>query len=457
MTRRVLIAGADAAGMSAAHQALRTARARGVDLEVRVAEKTGHTSYSACGIPYWIAGEAASGDALVARTAEQHRAAGVDLRLDAEVVAADLAARTATVRTASGEEVWTYDDLVVATGATAHVPAWARESDGRLIADVGPVKTLDDGAAWLDRMAGRPMGRVVVAGGGYIGVEMAEAARRRGYEVTLVTRSRVLSGFEPELSARIAAALEQGGVEVCAGSLVTGLCRDETGAVVGVETTAGRRPGDLVMVALGIEPNTGFLAGQAELSPKGYLRPDPQGRVQPGLWAAGDCCEVRQRLTDTWVPLALGTHANKHGRALGDALAGGDLHFDGALGSMITRFAAGAAYAEIATTGLSLATARASGLDAEGLLTEGTTASGYLPEAEPIAIHVVAERGTRRLLGVQIVGGHGAGKRVDTAAAVLWLGGTVDALAWMDLSYAPPFATAWEILQVAARRLAERL
>ena len=97
------------------------------------------------------------------------------------------------------------------------------------------------------------------------------------------------------------------------------------------------------------------------------------------------------------------------------------------------------------------------GLDAVGLVTRGTTASGYMPDAAPIAIKVVAERGTRRLLGVQVVGGQGAAKRVDAAAAVLHYGGTVDDLAWMDLSYAPPFATAWEILQIAARRVAERL
>ena len=85
------------------------------------------------------------------------------------------------------------------------------------------------------------------------------------------------------------------------------------------------------------------------------------------------------------------------------------------------------------------------------------TAAGYMPEAEPIAIWVMADRATRRLLGVQVVGGHGAGKRIDTAAAVLWAGGSVDDLAWMDLSYAPPFATTWEVLQIAARRVAERL
>ncbi|WP_202863621.1 NAD(P)/FAD-dependent oxidoreductase [Ornithinimicrobium avium] len=114
-------------------------------------------------------------------------------------------------------------------------------------------------------------------------------------------------------------------------------------------------------------------------------------------------------------------------------------------------------YLEIAMTGLTEEVALGRGLDVLAATLEGRTASGYMPEAEPVAIRVVAERGTRRLLGVQIVGGHGAGKRIDAAAAVLWFGGTVDDLAWMDLAYAPPFATAWEVLSVAARRVAERL
>ena len=112
---------------------------------------------------------------------------------------------------------------------------------------------------------------------------------------------------------------------------------------------------------------------------------------------------------------------------------------------------------EVSRTGLSYADAVAAGFDPVRLVTEGSTASGYLDDADPIALWVMADRPTRRLLGVQVVGGHGAGKRIDAAAAVLWAGGTVDDLAWMDLSYAPPFSTAWEVLQVAARRVAERL
>ncbi|NPD05286.1 FAD-dependent oxidoreductase [Nocardioides sp. zg-1308] len=441
--------------MSAAHQALRTARRTGRELAVTVLDKGTHTSYSACGIPYWMAGDVGSGDDLVARTADEHREAGIDLRLGVEVVAADLAARTVT--TADGERV-AYDELVVATGAPASVPDWALGPDGACWDGIGVVKTLDDGAAWRERFAAAGDGaHVVVVGAGYVGVEVAEAAMRHGFGVTVLTRGRGMSMLEDELAERVDLALCEAGAEVVLGVEVTGVDVVD-GRVTGVQWEGGSREADLVVVAIGVRPATGFLAGSGvEMADNGALRPDPHGRVAEHLWAAGDCCEVRRRIDDTWVFRPLGTHAAKHGRALGDSLAGGTLSFDGMVDSSITRFALGEVYLEIARTGLSRRDAEAAGLDPVALLTEGTTASGYMPEAEPIAIWVMADRSSRRLLGVQVVGGHGAGKRVDAAAAVLWAGGTVDDLAWMDLAYAPPFATAWEVLQIAARRVAERL
>jgi len=452
---RVVVVGADAAGMSAAHQALRTARRTGRQLAITVLDKGAHTSYSACGIPYWMAGEVHSGDDLVARTAEEHRAAGIDLRTGVEVVAADVDARTVTT---DAGEVLGYDELVVASGAPAVVPDWALHADGSLHDGVGVVKTLDDGAAWRERFAAVGDGaHVVVVGGGYIGVEVAEAALRQGFGVTVITRGRGMSMLEDEMSERVNAALVEAGAELVLGAEVTGLDLDGD-TVTGVHWDGGSREADLVVVAVGIRPATQFLEGSGvELTEGGALRPDPHGRVAEHVWAAGDCCEVRRRLDDAWVFRPLGTYATKHGRALGDSLAGGSLTFDGMVDTAITRFSVGEVHLEIARTGLSRADAEAAGHDPVALLTEGTTASGYMPEAEPIAIWVLADRTTRRLLGVQVVGGRGAGKRIDTAAAVLWAGGSVDDLAWMDLSYAPPFATAWEVLQVAARRLAERL
>ncbi len=453
--RRVVVIGADAAGMSAAHQALRTASRLGDELAITVLDRGAHTSYSACGIPYWMAGDVGSGDDLVARTADEHRAAGIDLRMGTEVVAADLGASTVTTHAG---EVIEFDDLVVATGAPAIVPDWALRADGTTYDGVGPVKTLADGEAWAERLAGVGAdARVVVVGAGYVGLEVVEAALRRGLDVTVLTRGRGMSMLEDEMSERVNAAVRAAGAEVVLGAEVTGLETDGD-RVTGVRWDGGSREADLVVVAIGVRPATDFLVGAGlEMADNGALRPDGHGRVSDHVWAAGDCCEVRRRIDDEWVFRPLGTYANKHGRALGDTLAGGGLAFDGMVDTSITRFSFGDVHIEVARTGLSRAEAEAAGHDVVALVTEGTTASGYMPEAEPIALWVMADRTTRRLLGLQVVGGQGAGKRIDAAAAVLWAGGTVDDLAWMDLAYAPPFSTAWEILQVAARRVAERL
>ena len=333
--RRVVVVGADAAGMSAAHQALRTAKRLGKELAVTVLDRGTHTSYSACGIPYWMAGDVGSGDDLVARTADEHRSAGIDLRMETEVVAADLAARTVT--TAAGEAIG-FDELVVATGAPATVPDWALRPDGTTYDGVGAVKTLDDGAAWLERFdAVGASARVVVVGAGYVGLEVVEAALRRGFGVTVLTRGRGMSMLEDEMSDRVNAAMCAAGAEVVLGAEVTGLDTDGD-RVTGVRWDGGSREADLVVVAIGVRPATDFLVGSGlEMADNGALRPDRHGRVADYVWAAGDCCEVRRRIDDAWVFRPLGTYATKHGRALGDTLAGGGLAFDG----MVERLHAG--------------------------------------------------------------------------------------------------------------------
>ena len=452
---RIVVVGGDAAGMSAAHQALRAAREVGREVEVVVLERTDVTSYSACGIPYWIAGDVPSGDDLVVRTPARHRQLGVDLRLGATATAMDAAARTVTWADDDGSHTLTYDELVIATGAHPFVPDWALRPDGQLYAGVAPLKTLADGATWVELL--RPgSGRLVIAGGGYIGIELAEAAVRRGYAVTILTRTHLLRGLDVEMAARVTAVLRQAGVEVIESAEVAGLV-SEGDRATGVRTVDGREvPADLVCLALGVRPSTEFVSG-VDLDDAGALRTDERGRVAPGVWAAGDCCQVRHRVTGEWVYLPLGTHANKQGRAVGQNVVAESLPCDGVLGTAITRFVVGSHHVEVGRTGLSEDQARAAGFDVHALVTEGTTASGYMPEATPIALKVVAERGTRRLLGAQIVGGAGAAKRIDTVATALWGSMTVDDLAWMDLSYAPPFATAWEIVQIAARRVAEGL
>jgi NADPH-dependent 2,4-dienoyl-CoA reductase/sulfur reductase-like enzyme len=453
---RVVVIGADAAGMSAAHQALRGARARHRDLEVIVLERTGDTSYSACGIPYWIAGDVPDSDRLVARTAAEHRDLGVDLRMGATATAVDTVKRTVTCQ---DETRLSFDELVLATGARVIIPEWARDEDGGLVPGVQPVKNLDDGRIWLDLLgSARAARRGIVVGGGYVGVEMAETLMRRGLRTTLLTRSRVMSGFDPDMSGRIETALEEAGVTVRTDTTVASLKRGADGSVSGVVTGDGvLHPADVVVLGTGVRPNSELGAPDLPTGRSGGYLPDRTGRLADGIWAAGDCCESRHRLTGKPEFIPLGTHANKQGRVVGENLSGGDAEFGGVLGTAITRFVTPRRHLELARTGLNGVEASAAGISAQSLVTEGSTASGYMPEATPIATKVLAEPGTRRLIGVQIVGGPNAAKRIDAAAAALWGSMTVDDLAGMDLSYAPPFATTWEAVQIAARRLADRL
>lgn len=466
---RMVVIGADAAGMSAAHQAMRGARNRGRDIDVVVLEKTQHTSYSACGIPYWVAGDVEDAGRLLARSATQHREMGIDLRMGSAATGVDLARGMVTYRDAAGADtLLPFDDLVLATGASPIIPPWAHQANGDLVAGVQPLKNLDDGAVWLDLLGrGSPIElngsdrprRGVIVGGGYIGIEMAEALIRRGWDTTLVTRSTVMSSLDPDMSARVEAAMLSAGVEVLTNLTVTSLELRADGAVAAVVTSDGKsHPADVVVIAMGVSPASrlGADAGLPVGRFGGYLA-DDTGRLADSVWAAGDCCEARHRLTGEFVFLPLGTHANKQGRVVGENLTGGDARFGGVLGTAITRFVTETQHVEIARVGLSSAEASSAGFDAASMVTDGRTASGYMPEASAMATKVIVDTESRRLLGLQIVGGRGAGKRVDTAAAALWGGMSVDDLAGMDLAYAPPFATVWEAVQLAARRLADRV
>lgn len=467
MPERIVVLGADAAGMSAAHQILRSARELGREVEVTAIEKTNDTSYSACGIPYWVAGDVDDVDNLVARSPERHRELGVGLRTGTTVTGLDLSSKSVTLRTPEGRgDSLNYDKLIIATGAAAIIPEWARDADGTVVEGIGVVKTLDDGHAWIGRLTTRfgeateTNGSVAVIGAGYIGLEIAEAARRRGFDVTLVTRTTVMSSLDPDMSARIQEGLEGAGISVVTGSTVSSISRHpDKGSVQSVTLMDGRViTANLVAVAMGVLPVSGFgAAAGLPVGRSGGFLAGPDGLIAPDVWGAGDCCEARHRITGQWAFVPLGTHANKQGRIVGANVLGADSVFGGLLGTAITRFVHGGQHLEISRTGLSTAEAENAGLDVRSMTTVGRTASGYMPEASGVAVKILAEHGTRRLLGAQIVGGPGAGKRIDTVAAALWGSMTVDDLASMDLAYAPPFATVWEIVQLAARRLADSL
>ncbi|MBD9733890.1 FAD-dependent oxidoreductase, partial [Streptomyces sp. H28] len=444
---RMVVIGGDAAGMSAASQARRL---KGPDeLEIVAFERGHFTSYSACGIPYWVGGDVPERDRLIARTADEHRARDIGLRLRTEVTEIDVAGGRVRARDVdSGAESWTsYDKLVIATGARPVRP----DLPGIDAPGVHGVQTLDDGQALLDTLSRTRGRRAVVIGAGYIGVEMAEAMIKRGYEVTVVNRGRQpMATLDPDMGELVGRAMEGMGITMVNDAEVTGLLTGDDGTVRAVTTEDAEFPADVVVLGMGVRPETGLArAAGLPLGEHGGLLTDRSLRVrgQENIWAGGDCVEVLDLVSGQERHIPLGTHANKHGQIIG-ANAGGDYAtFPGVVGTAVSKVCD----LEIARTGLREKDALRVGLRFEAVTVESTSRAGYYPGASPMTVKMLAERRTGRLLGVQIVGREGAGKRVDTAAVALTAGMTVEQITALDLGYAPPFSPTWDPVQVAAR------
>jgi NADPH-dependent 2,4-dienoyl-CoA reductase/sulfur reductase-like enzyme len=448
MTRRLLVIGGDAAGMSAASQARRLL---GPDeLAITVVERGDTTSYAACGIPYWVAGLVDARDDLIARRAEVFRdEQNIDVRLHHEATSIDTAARTVMVRDLEHDDDLTldYDDLLIATGARPVPPP----VDGLETPGVYGVQTLGDGQRILDAIAQRSPRRAIIVGGGYIGLEMAEAMQLQGLDVTLVDLApQPMVTLEPMLGDRIAQSMRAMGIDLRLGTPLTGIEPGDDGWVRAVHTPDGAIETDIVILGTGTRPRSELAeAAGIPIGPSGGIMTDDRQRTSiEGVWAAGDCAETLHRVSHRPVSFALGTIANKQGRIAGLNLGGSEGTFPGVLGTAVTKIHD----LEIARTGLGTREATEAGLTPIVTSIDAGTRAHYYPESSPMTVLLVTEDGTGRLLGGQIVGGPGAGKRIDVLAAALWNGMLVDDLVQMDLAYAPPFSPVWDPVLTAARR-----
>lgn len=424
---------------------------RGADeLVITAFERGSFTSYSACGIPYWVSGTVASSDELIVRTPEEHRARGIDLRMRTEIVAIDLAARTVRARELATAREWDepWDTLMIATGSVPIRP----EIPGIDAPNVFGVQTLDDGAALHAAMRDSATKRVVVIGGGYIGLEVAEAVRRLGLAATVIDRSQTpVTTFDPDVGGRIAEALRGLEIELVMGDGAAEIRLDADGRAVAVVTESGRSlPADVVVLGLGVSPNVELAeAAGVPLGVSGGIAVDRRMQTQVrGVWAAGDCVESLHRLSGRRVVVALGTHANKQGRAAGINIGGGYALFPGVIGTAVTKVCD----LEVARTGMSERECREAGYSFVTGEVTSTTRAGYFPGAEEIWVKAIAERRTGRLLGAQIVGREGSAKRIDVLATAIWAEMTVDEVLGLDLAYAPPFSPVWDPVAVAARK-----
>ena len=319
------------------------------------------------------------------------------------------------------------------------------------------MQTLDDGADLIDRLEEDDPKRAVIVGGGYIGIEMAEAMTLRGLDVVVIDKApEPMSTLDPDLGRQVHEAMEGMGIDVETDTPVEGFEAGDDGAVRAVVAGGRTYPADIVVLGIGVRPATS-LARDAGLpsGEHGGLRVDDRMRVerQDGIWAAGDCVECFDRVARTSVHVPLGTHANKQGRVLGTNLGGGDAIFPGVVRTAISKVCD----LEVARTGLREKDAQRAGLDYVSATTESTTRAGYFPGAKPMTVKVLAEKPGGRLLGAQIVGREGSAKRIDVLALALWTELTVSELALVDLSYAPPFSPVWDPVLIAARKAADML
>jgi len=448
---RLVVVGGDAAGMSAAANARR--RRPADDLAITVYERGPDVSYAACGIPYYIGGLVPSDDRLIARRAEQFEAEGIEVQRRHEVEAIDTAQRRALVRPLDGGEArWEpYDHLLIATGSVPVRPP-VPGIDARGIFGLNTLESARDLYRYLEEE--RPQ-RAVIVGGGYIGLEMAEALVLRGLQVALVEKEeQVMLTLDPDMAAPIARRLEELGVEMRLGEALTAF-ETADGRLRAVVTEKGSIPCDVAVLGLGVRPNSD-LAREAgiPLGVRGAIAVNERMMTEvAGVWAAGDCAQTFHLVSRRPFWVALGTVANKQGRVAGINLGGGYATFPGVVGTAITKVCD----LEIARTGLQEREIEALGWQHVAARIEAPTRAHYYPEGARMTVKLLAERDSGRLLGGQIVGRDGAGKRIDVIAAALHGGLTVEEFLHLDLAYAPPFSPVWDPLLVAARQLVGKL
>ncbi|WP_267161568.1 FAD-dependent oxidoreductase [Halovenus salina] len=470
MSDPFVVIGGDAAGLSAASKCKR----EDPDREVVVYEQSEWISYAHCGMPYYIKGEVERLDNLLSLSPAEVAERGIDLHRGHEVVDIDPESQTVSVQGPDEAFEQPYGDLLVATGARA----LTAPIEGTDLDDVFTMHHMDSAAAVrafltppdseegfdagyadvtevVEEYRNRdPPETVAIVGGGYVGVEMAEAFRARGLETHLYQRSeRPVPPFGEAVGDRVVDSLAEAGVDLHLDTAVESLAGE--GRLERVEATDGAVDVDLALVGIGIRPNTDLVADHVECGDSGAITTDDYGRTSvDGVYAAGDCAEMRHTVTGTqeWVPLGL--TANRAGRAIGQTVAGDPEPVGAIAGTAVLK----AFELECGRTGIvDDDSAREAGFDPLSETVTAGSRSGYYPGNAETTVTLVADRETGRLLGGTIAGEDRAAIRIDTVATALEGGLTVSELERLDLAYAPPFSPVWDPVLVAAKVLGGRL
>ncbi|WP_297133796.1 CoA-disulfide reductase [Terrisporobacter sp.] len=436
---RVVIIGAVAAGMSAAAKLKRMKP----DYEVVVYEKTDIVSFGACGLPYYVGGFFNDSNMMIAREKSKFIESGIDLKTLMEVIDVDTNNKKLKIKDIQNGNVFedNYDKLMIATGASSIMPSFDKKFE-----NVTTLKDMSDGIKLKELINKEENKNIVIIGAGFIGIETIEAAKKLNKNIHLIDRNnRILSKvFDGEITALLEDELRNNNINLHLGENVQEYIGENK--IEKIVTDKGEIDTDLVVVAIGVRPNTSFLKNtDIKMLPNGAIIVDEYGRTSvEDVYSAGDCATIKNILTneDMYVPLATG--ANKLGRIVGENLGGINSSFPGSLASSCIKVLD----MEAAATGITEEKAKSLNLNYKAKFVSGFNQTHYYPGREKISIKLIYDADTKVILGGQVVGYKDAVQRANVLATAITAKMTTDQLGMLDLCYAPPFATTWDILNI---------
>ena len=439
---KVVIVGGVAGGASA------VARIRRLDEHAQIVmiERSGYISYANCGLPYYVGGVIKEQEELTLQTPESFwDRFRIDVRVRQEVTAINPAEKTVTVHALDSGKVYTetYDKLLLAPGAKPTVPALSGVDSERVFT----LRTVEDTLRIRRFVEDQKPKTAVLAGGGFIGLEMAENLVEMGVSVTIVQRlKQLLAPLDADMASFVHAEMRRHGVALRLDETVTGFRQDGDSVLTLLEESEPLRS-DMVLLAIGVTPDTGLAkAAGLELGIKGsILVNDRMETSAPDIYAVGDAVQVKHFVTGQDTLLSLAGPANKQGRIAADNICGGDSRYPGSQGSSVIKVFD----MTIATTGVNEKTAKQAGIDCDKVYLSPMSHAGYYPGGKVMTLKVVFEKGTYRLLGAQIVGYEGVDKRIDVLATAIHAGLSALQLKDLDLAYAPPYSSAKDPVNMA--------
>jgi NADPH-dependent 2,4-dienoyl-CoA reductase/sulfur reductase-like enzyme/rhodanese-related sulfurtransferase len=445
--KTIVIVGGVAGGASAAARARRLCE----DCEIIIFERGPHVSFANCGLPYFVGGEIAEQDSLLVQTPDSLKARfNLDVRINTEVIRIDRANQRIQVRESETGRKYeeAYDALVLSTGASPlrpPIPGFERPNHF-VVRNIPDVERIMAWSKDCQRC------RAVVVGGGYIGLEMAEQLRHRGFDVTVVEASpQVMTPFDPEMAAWLQAELKSNGVALHLNDPVVSFEppseQEPARASIVVLKSSQRLPADSVILGLGVKPEIGLAKDAGlEIGKLGGIRVNEHLQTNdPHIWAVGDAIEVRDGVTGQWALIPLAGPANRQGRIAADNILGRPSKYQQTWGTAILRLFKLTA----GCTGANEKSLRRAEIPFQAIHLHPGSHAGYYPGAEPIALKILFAPDTGKLLGAQAIGHDGVDKRIDVLATALKAGMTVHDLAELELAYAPPYGSAKDPVNLA--------